>query len=130
MLAVVVTEPSVNLSWIPSSRYDSCGFKHFSFLVVHEAFSHEVKYACHIFQISLQVFKTTMEGTKEDAHSLIEKMGIKLTGEDKDLIGKPLMKVVMKKWLPAGEALLQMITMYLPSPVTSQRYRVGKWMAL
>jgi elongation factor 2 len=81
-------------------------------------------YVQFILDTVLKVFKTTMEGTKEDAHTLVEKMGIKLTGEEKDLIGKPLMKAVMKKWLPAGEALLQMITMHLPSPVTSQRYRV------
>ena len=29
----------------------------------------------------------------------------------------------MRKWLPAGEILLQMITIHLPSPVTAQRYR-------
>ena len=76
--------------------------------------------------IGLQVFKTTMEGTIPDAHELLKRMNIKLVGEEKDLIGKPLMKVVMKRWLPAGDALLQMITMYLPSPVTSQKYRVGE----
>ena len=70
-----------------------------------------------------------MEGTKEEAHALCEKMKVKLQGDDKDLIGKPLMKVVMRKWLPAGDALLQMITMYLPSPVTSQKYRVGKFLS-
>lgn len=30
----------------------------------------------------------------------------------------------MRKWLPAGEALLQMITIHLPSPVTAQKYRM------
>ena len=34
------------------------------------------------------------------------------------------MKAVMRKWLPAGDALLQMITIHLPSPVTAQRYRM------
>lgn len=29
----------------------------------------------------------------------------------------------MRRWLPAGEALLQMITIHLPSPVTAQKYR-------
>ena len=29
----------------------------------------------------------------------------------------------MRKWLPAGDALLQMIAFHLPSPVTAQRYR-------
>ena len=30
----------------------------------------------------------------------------------------------MRKWLPAGDALLKMITIHLPSPVTAQRYRM------
>ena len=30
----------------------------------------------------------------------------------------------MRKWLPAGDALLQMITIHLPSPVTAQNYRM------
>ncbi|RXM92273.1 Elongation factor 2 [Acipenser ruthenus] len=33
------------------------------------------------------------------------------------------LQAVMRRWLPAGEALLQMITIHLPSPVTAQRYR-------
>ncbi len=33
-------------------------------------------------------------------------------------------QVVMRKWLPAGDALLQMITIHLPSPVTAQKYRM------
>ncbi|KAG8536858.1 hypothetical protein GDO81_025533, partial [Engystomops pustulosus] len=32
-------------------------------------------------------------------------------------------KAVMRRWLPAGDALLQMITIHLPSPVTAQKYR-------
>jgi len=34
------------------------------------------------------------------------------------------LKVVMRQWLPAGEALLQMIAIHLPSPVTAQKYRM------
>ena len=33
-------------------------------------------------------------------------------------------QLVMRKWLPAGDALLQMITIHLPSPVTAQAYRM------
>lgn len=29
----------------------------------------------------------------------------------------------MRTWLPAGDTLLQMITIHLPSPVTAQKYR-------
>ena len=42
--------------------------------------------------------------------------------QDKE--GKSLLKVVMSKWLPAGDALLQMITIHLPSPLTAQKYRM------
>lgn len=30
----------------------------------------------------------------------------------------------MRKWLPAGETMLQMITIHLPSPATAQKYRM------
>ena len=30
----------------------------------------------------------------------------------------------MRKWLPAGETMLQMICIHLPSPVTAQKYRM------
>jgi elongation factor 2 len=39
------------------------------------------------------------------------------------LEGKPLIKKIMQKWLPAGETMLQLITLHLPSPVTAQKYR-------
>ncbi|KAJ7837417.1 P-loop containing nucleoside triphosphate hydrolase protein [Mycena olivaceomarginata] len=38
--------------------------------------------------------------------------------------GKALLKVVMRKFLPAGDSLLEMIVINLPSPATAQRYRV------
>lgn len=31
---------------------------------------------------------------------------------------------VVRQWLPAGDTLLQMIAIHLPSPVTAQRYRM------
>lgn len=34
------------------------------------------------------------------------------------------MKAVMRTWLQAGEALLQMITIHLPSSITAQKYRM------
>ncbi len=41
-----------------------------------------------------------------------------------DCINAPHPQTVMRKWLPAGDALLQMITMHLPSPITAQKYRM------
>jgi elongation factor 2 len=48
---------------------------------------------------------------------------MKFSGDDKDLRGKPLLKCFMRNWLPAGETLLQMIAIHLPSPLTAQAYR-------
>lgn len=64
-----------------------------------------------------------MKFKKEETAKMIEKLDIKLDSEDKDKEGKPLLKAVMRHWLPAGEALLQMIAIHLPSPVTAQKYR-------
>lgn len=64
-----------------------------------------------------------MNFNKEETAKLVQKLDIKLDVEDKEKEGKPLLKSVMRRWLPAGEALLQMITIHLPSPVTAQRYR-------
>merc|ERR1712056_52491 len=46
-----------------------------------------------------------------------------LKSDELELEGKPLMKAVMRNWLPAGEAMFQMICIHLPSPVTAQKYR-------
>lgn len=70
------------------------------------------------------VFTTCMKSPKEKSLALAEKMGVKLTAEDKELEEKQLLKVIMRKWLPAGDAMLQMIVIHLPSPVTAQRYRM------
>lgn len=70
-----------------------------------------------------KVFDAIMNFKKDEIAKLIEKLDVKLDSEDKEKEGKPLLKAVMRRWLPAGEALLQMITIHLPSPVTAQKYR-------
>merc|ERR1712172_322948 len=70
-------------------------------------------------------------GKKEQTEKLLGKLttadGKKvadiLKAEEKEMEGKPLMKCVMRNWLPAGEAMFQMIVIHLPSPVTAQKYR-------
>merc|ERR1711902_188637 len=49
-----------------------------------------------------------------------------LKAEEKELEGKPLMKAVMRNWLPAGDTMFQMITVHLPTPVTAQKYRADQ----
>lgn len=71
-----------------------------------------------------KVFDAVMNVKKEETAQLLTKLNIKLGSDEKDLEGKPLMKVMMRKWLPAGDTMLQMICIHLPSPVTAQKYRM------
>jgi elongation factor 2 len=71
-----------------------------------------------------RVFDAVMNFKHDETAKLIAKLDIKLPADEKSLEGKPLMKVMMRRWLPAGDALLQMITIHLPSPVTAQKYRM------
>lgn len=64
-----------------------------------------------------------IENVVKDDTKMVDEMS--LTKEDREKEGKALFKILMKKWLPAGETLLQMITIHLPSPVTAQRYRAS-----
>merc|ERR1719242_58509 len=71
-----------------------------------------------------KVFDAIMNEKDEEVAKLTLSTGVKLKGDDKDLKGKPLMKAFMRTWLPAGDTLLQMIAIHLPSPVTAQNYRM------
>jgi elongation factor 2 len=70
-----------------------------------------------------KMFDSVMNFKKDIYTNLLEKLQIKLTVEERELEGKPLIKKIMQKWLPAGETMLQLITIHLPSPVTAQKYR-------
>jgi len=59
------------------------------------------------------------------AWNMAEAVGVVLNEETKKtLTGKPLLKYIMQKWIPAADAILEMIVVHLPSPATAQAYRV------
>lgn len=71
-----------------------------------------------------RLFESIQANEKDKYEKMLKALNITLKGEEKDLEGKPLLKTVMRKFLPAAEALLEMIVTQLPSPVRAQRYRV------
>jgi len=88
-------------------------------------------FCMYILDPIYMVFDAIMNFKKEQTEKLLSKLTTAdgrlvknvLKPEEKELEGKPLMKVVMRSWLPAGEAMFQMIVIHLPSPVTAQKYR-------
>jgi elongation factor 2 len=71
-----------------------------------------------------RIFDAVMNFKKDATANMCEKLDIKLAADERELEGKALLKVVMRKFLPAGDSLLEMIVINLPSPKTAQRYRV------
>ncbi|KAF6012308.1 Elongation factor 2 [Brettanomyces bruxellensis] len=80
-------------------------------------------FAMFVLDPIYKLIGTIMNGKTDQAKVMIEKLGIQLKGDEKDLEGKQLMKVAMRKFLPAADAMLEMIVLHLPSPVTAQKYR-------
>lgn len=70
------------------------------------------------------VFDTIMKKTKQEQMDLLTKLNVKLDEEEWSLPDKQRLKFVMHRWLPAGDSLLEMICVHLPSPVASQAYRM------
>jgi len=70
------------------------------------------------------LFDAVMNDKKAVYNNMVEKLGFPFPKDAKDLVGKPLLKRLMQEWLPAAEALLEMIVNHLPSPKVAQKYRV------
>merc|ERR1719460_1635012 len=71
-----------------------------------------------------KVFKNCMDEKYDAVTKMLTAVGVTLTKEDLELRQKPLLKRCMQKWLPAHDALLEMLVQHLPSPAAAQKYRV------
>jgi elongation factor 2 len=71
-----------------------------------------------------QIIAAAMNDEKDKLFPMLDKLGCVLPNDAKELTGKPLMKRCMQAWLPAQNALLEMMVWHLPSPAKAQRYRV------
>jgi elongation factor 2 len=70
-----------------------------------------------------KLFDAIMNEKTEQMTKIMGTLNIKLDSEERDLKGKPLLKAVMRRFLPAADSLLEMIIVHLPSPVKAQQYR-------
>merc|ERR1711870_84933 len=71
-----------------------------------------------------QLMRAIMDDQKEKYEKMMGTLGIVLKGDDRQLVGKPLMKRTMQIWINAADTLLSMIVTKLPSPRVAQKYRV------
>jgi elongation factor 2 len=71
-----------------------------------------------------QAFASCEEGKlSNEIISMVEKMGITLTSEERQRENKEVHRVVMQKFLPAATTLVEVIVTHLPSPAVAQKYR-------
>ena len=54
---------------------------------------------------------------------MLKTLNIQLELEEQELETKKLMKAVMRKWIDASDAILEMVVLHLPSPKEAQVYR-------
>ncbi|TQE08742.1 hypothetical protein C1H46_005590 [Malus baccata] len=71
-----------------------------------------------------QIINTCMNDQKDKLWPMLSKLNVTMKSDEKELMGKALMKRVLQNWLPASSALLEMMIFHLPSPATAQKYRV------
>ena len=71
-----------------------------------------------------KIIELAMSDKVDSLVALLATLDVTLTTDEKELRQKKLMKRVLQKWLPADQALLEMMITHLPSPATAQKYRV------
>ena len=64
----------------------------------------------------IKMANAIMEGNSETIDKMIEVVGLKVTQEDRALVGKHLLKAILSKWISAADTILEMMVVHLPSP--------------
>jgi elongation factor 2 len=81
----------------------------------------------YILEPIYKALNVCLDNDYETLNVMCKKLGldVRLSKEQIDNFhGRDLMRFFMKKWLPAAEALLDLIILKLPSPCEAQRYRL------
>ncbi|CAI7576118.1 unnamed protein product [Penicillium viridicatum] len=89
----------------------------------HEGKTLERAFNQFILDPIFKIFAAVNHNKRDEIFTLLDKLEVSLTNDEKELEGKALLKLIMRKFLPAADALLEMICIHLPSPVTAQKYR-------
>ena len=67
--------------------------------------------------------KAVISGENDVVSKMLSTLKIELDSEERELQGKHLLKVVMRRWMDAADAILEMMVLHLPSPKQAQKYR-------
>mmetsp|Transcript_32072 Transcript_32072/g.51819 ORF Transcript_32072/g.51819 Transcript_32072/m.51819 type:complete len:842 (-) Transcript_32072:44-2569(-) len=78
----------------------------------------------YIYTPLQQLIRAVQNNDKEKMEKMFKPLNITLKNDEWDKTGKEFLKIVMGKFLPVADALLDMIVKHLPSPVVAQKYRV------
>ncbi|PRP85908.1 hypothetical protein PROFUN_06030 [Planoprotostelium fungivorum] len=73
-----------------------------------------------------EVFRACMSSDRQRLEAILTNTRVHLNEEEKNLEPKKLLRTVMRRWLPADNALLEMSVRHLPSPARAQSYRCSQ----
>mgnify|MGYP001020615452 CR=1 FL=1 len=83
-------------------------------------------FCAFIMEPVAKLSRSIMEGNIEQMEKMLTSLEISLTPKEKELTGRPLLQLVMSKWISAADTVLEMMVLHLPSPQAAQKYRVGR----